>query len=122
MITESYLNKLQNNKSIGVDLDGTLAHYIKFDPNHIGDPIPKMIDRVKQWISNGIRIKIFTARATDPKNIPAIKQWLDKNGLEGLEITNIKDPDMIAIFDDRAIQVEKNTGEILGDISKIKGI
>lgn len=36
---------------IGVDLDGTLAVYKGWNgPEHIGEPIPIMIDRVKLWI------------------------------------------------------------------------
>ena len=34
---------------IGVDLDATLAYYDGFKgPEHIGEPIPQMVDRVKR--------------------------------------------------------------------------
>lgn len=101
---------------IGVDLDGTLAYYKKGDYKKeiIGDPIPAMFDRVKIWIKQGKIVKIFTARAYDKKNIPLIKDWLKKVGLPDLEVTNIKDPGMYVLYDDRAVQVQQNTGKLLG--------
>ncbi len=49
---------------IGVDLDGTLAIYEKWiGAKDIGDPIPKMVDRVKAWLAEGkYDVKIMTAR------------------------------------------------------------
>jgi hypothetical protein len=47
---------------IGVDLDGTLAHYdVWKGPEHIGDQVVNMLERIKTWIENGNRVKIFTA-------------------------------------------------------------
>ena len=96
---------------IGVDLDGTLAHYIGWvGAEHIGDPIPLMMENVKRWLQEGREIKIFTARACVPEQIPPIKAWLIKHGLPDLEITNVKDFGMIALYDDRCVQVRTNTG------------
>ena len=48
---------------IGVDLDGTLAHYESGQGvGYVGDPIPIMIDRVKRWLAAGKHVKILTAR------------------------------------------------------------
>ena len=47
---------------IGVDLDGTLAKYGSWNGGQIGDPIPLMVERVKQWIAEGVEVRIFTAR------------------------------------------------------------
>jgi hypothetical protein len=52
---------------IGVDLDGTLAkHYWPDDgpyhPLRIGDPIHRMVERVKLWIAEDKEVRIFTAR------------------------------------------------------------
>lgn len=96
---------------IGVDLDGTLAHYDGWrGNNHIGKPVPAMLARVQDWIAQGYKVKIFTARASVPALIPPIEKWLKKHGLEGLEITNLKDMDMIELWDDRSVQVVMNTG------------
>lgn len=101
-------------KWIGVDLDGTLAHYDTYKGrHHIGLPIPAMLERVKKWISQGGTVKIFTARAGDPEAAPHIRAWLNLHGLPELEITNVKDFGMIQLWDDRAVQVEKNTGRCL---------
>ena len=38
---------------IGVDLDGTLAHYDKWrGVEHIGKPVPVMLERVKKWLES----------------------------------------------------------------------
>ncbi len=98
----------------GVDLDGTLAYYDRNSPfDEIGDPVPDMLTLVKELINNGIRVKIFTARAQDPEQKPIIREWLKVNGLPELEITNIKDYNMQWLLDDRCIQVEKNTGRLI---------
>ena len=99
---------------IGVDLDGTLAFHDAGSPMiKIGDPVPLMLKRVQAMIKQGHRVKIFTARAQDSEQILLIRKWLLKNGLPSLEITNIKDYNMIKLFDDRAVQVEPNTGKLI---------
>ncbi|MDR2982150.1 MAG: hypothetical protein LBV12_07885 [Puniceicoccales bacterium] len=96
---------------IGVDLDGTLAEdgpWRGFE--HIGRPVPLMLERVKNWLAKGMTVKILTARATRPEASDPIKKWLVAQGLPELEITNAKDFDMIELWDDRAVQVVQNTG------------
>jgi hypothetical protein len=61
------------------------------------------------------RVKIMTARAATEMNIPPIQEWLIKNGFvwecgSPLEITNVKDFQMIQLWDDRAVEVIHNTG------------
>ena len=97
---------------IGVDLDGTLAED-EGTCMKIGRPVPLMLARVVQWLEQGIEVRIFTARATVPKMIPAIKIWLKEWGLPDLEITCCKDFSMIALYDDRCIRVEANTGKLI---------
>ncbi len=101
---------------IAVDLDGTLAHYDGWKGiEHIGEPIPAMLARVKQWIADGKTVKIFTARA-DPKQsnyhaaIAFVKVWCITHLGVALEITNAKDLAMIELFDDRCVQIVPNTG------------
>ena len=96
---------------IGVDLDGTLAHHTRHKGlSFIGKPIDRMARRVRRWHNAGKRVKIFTARAHDPKAASYIKKWLKDNGLPDLEITNVKDPGMIRMWDDRAVPMVKNKG------------
>ncbi|HKK99144.1 MAG TPA: hypothetical protein VJ943_02760 [Desulfotignum sp.] len=100
----------------GVDLDGTLAcDNLSAGMDRIGEPVPAMLTLVKKMLNNGIRVKIFTARAGDPEQIPIIRKWLKDNHLPDLEITNIKDFQMQRLYDDRCIQVERNTGRLIVD-------
>jgi ribonuclease J len=100
---------------IGIDLDGTLAYYdgIWRGVEHIGEPIKPMIDFIKNLLSQNKKIKIFTARAKNPKTIPYIHKWLDEQGLPKFEITNEKDFGMIMLYDDRCMQVVTNSGKII---------
>lgn len=104
---------------IGVDLDGTLAHYDEFvSPTHIGEPIAMMVERVRRWIKDGKEVRIFTARVGTTKNDGrdvqevrmAIDKWCIKHIGQSLEITNLKDFGMIELWDDRCVQVARNTG------------
>jgi hypothetical protein len=106
----------KSSKWIGVDLDGTLAKMEGWQgPTEIGEPIKPMVDRVKQWLKKGRTVKIMTARAAtnDKEVINAIKKWCKQHIGQELEVTNVKDLDMAALFDDKAFRVEKNTGKIL---------
>lgn len=103
---------------IGVDLDGTLAKYTSWKSDgSIGDPIPLMVNRVKKWLAEGKRVKIFTARVAiesgKEEMVKKIQSWCKEHIGQELEVTNIKDHGMIQLWDDRAVSVEKNTGKIL---------
>jgi len=103
---------------IGVDLDGTLAHYDGWKGiEHIGPPVPAMLERVLAWIAEGREVRIFTARVTGTPTDPSgdnarsfIATWLRSHDLPFLRITNEKDFGMVELWDDRAVQVEANTG------------
>ncbi len=111
-----YANKERPKIWTGVDLDGTLAYFSRVSSyDKIGEPVPAMLDLVKKMINHGIRVKIFTARVQDPEQLPIIRKWLKDNGLPELEITNIKDYNMTRLYDDRCIQVERNTGRLIVD-------
>lgn len=110
---------------IGVDLDGTLAMYpVPID--QIGEPIPRMVARIKEWLAEGIEVRIVTARVGECNRANddgvsddaefarrqrlMIEQWCLKQFGRMLQITASKDFQMIQLWDDRAIQVETNTG------------
>jgi len=96
---------------IGVDLDGTLAYYDGWKgPEVIGPPVEVMLARVKAWQAAGQEVRIFTARAGIPEQIPYVAAWLEKHGLGGMLITNVKDMEMMELWDDRCVQVVPNTG------------
>jgi len=109
-----------NTPWIGVDFDETLAYMDRWRGiEHTGEPIPMMLARVKAYIADGFKVKIFTARVSnsDPAaNLEAtryIQEWCVKHGLPPLEVTNQKDYFMIRFYDDRARQVLANTGIVV---------
>ena len=98
---------------IGVDLDGTLAVELHpFDAEKMGRPVPEMVAKVKTALEQGKKVKIFTARmAEDPEaTAKLIGDWTEEHIGTRLEVTNIKDPGLIEIWDDRAKQVDRDTG------------
>ncbi len=102
----------------GVDLDGTLAEYDHWRGlEHIGAPIPAMARRVSAWLANHEEVRIVTARFGDPQWTQQGREpyayWCLKNFGRVLPITDRKDYAMIDLWDDRAVQVEKNTGVAL---------
>lgn len=99
---------------IGVDLDGTLAEYHGHYGTAIGEPVRAMLLRVQDWIAAGREVRIFTARAGDPAQRQAVQQWLRRHGLGELAVTNVKDFDMTALWDDKAVRVKRNTGHVCG--------
>lgn len=108
---------MADEKWIGIDLDGTLAFADKWmGADEIGEPIPLMLERVKQMIKEGHTVKILTARAAQEEQIPPIRKWLKQHELGDLEITCSKDHKMVALYDDKAIQVIKNIGITLQEV------
>jgi len=104
---------------IGVDLDGTLAYYDEWlNVDHIGEPIPSMVQRVKNWLSQGFTVKIFTARVAFPSDrefietqTRKIQDWCEKYIGQKLDVTCMKDFAMLELWDDRCVQVAINTGQ-----------
>lgn len=99
---------------IGVDLDGVLARHPSRQWNGydwIGEPILPMIRRVKRWLREGKKVKIFTSRVEGGREARrVIHRWLVKQGLPKLEITNVKDSGLAEIWDDLAVRVQFNRG------------
>lgn len=112
---------------IGVDLDGTLAHYEGWNGGKIGTPVPAMLNRVKLWLDEGVCVKIVTARVGVPetkwvgyedsefaKGVAEqrvlIEAWCHSHIGQALSITSSKDFAMIELWDDRCVQIEANTG------------
>ena len=103
---------------IGVDLDGTLAHYDGWvSEAHIGDPVPRMAARVTVWLSEEKDVRIFTARVSSrqgasgvARNREIIQDWTQKHFGVRLLVTCEKDFQMVELWDDRCVQMTLNTG------------
>ena len=100
-------SRANNGGWIGVDLDGTLAHYEGFKgDDFVGAPIDPMVKQVRRWLREGHDVRLFTAR----KPSPVIRRWMFEHLGSVLPITNIKDHNMQALYDDRCVQVRRNEG------------
>jgi hypothetical protein len=110
---------------VGVDLDGTLAHYEGWNGGVIGMPVPAMAARVRQWLAEGREVRIVTARvaaiflpnATEEAREEARQQreritaWCFNHFDAMMPVTAVKDFAMVELWDDRCIQVVPNTGQ-----------
>lgn len=120
-LTLDYVKSLirDENDYIGIDFDATLAHRKSGDSNRVlGEPIPQMLERVKSYVNNNIRVKIFTARAAHTgkalvSQLYLLRNWMHKYGLPELEISNVKCDKLRLLIDDKACRCEKNTGNII---------
>ena len=110
---------------IGVDLDGTLAHYDEWRGiEHIGPPIEEMRLRVVQWLAEGHDVRILTARVGPQRHdVPHtiaeitrhIEDWCRTHLGQVLRVTSQKDYCMVEFWDDRCMQVVPNTGRSLAE-------
>jgi hypothetical protein len=104
----------------GFDLDATIAFYDTWRDGAIGSPVKPMIRRMHHYLKQGRPIRIVTARVSPERGASEvlleesrIRRFLvEQFGDAGLTIpiTNAKDSQMIAFFDDRAEQVIPNKG------------
>lgn len=103
---------------IAVDLDGTLAHYDGWKGiEHIGPVIPEVANAMERAQAEGAEVHLFTARVSDPEDAAeahqVISKWAEANHLNFASITAVKHKFFSEFWDDRAIQVIKNTGEFV---------
>lgn len=114
---------------IGVDLDGTLAlHGTTWDGISVHAPIPRMVERVKGWLNEGTNVRIITARVA-PINTPEriaeqterIEKWCEEHLGRKLPVQAYKCYNMIELWDDRAIQVARDSGIALVDVANLLG-
>ena len=75
-----------------------------------------MIDLIKAYIEADVEVRIFTARATDPVQIPVVQHFCERHIGVVLPVTNVKDFGMKLLYDDRAIQIIPNTAKTLEEL------
>jgi hypothetical protein len=87
-----------------------------------------MLERVREWLSRGVEVRIVTARVARcgeanergifdtvefaVKQEQLIKAWCIKYLGRSLEVTAQKDFQMMELWDDRVVRVETNTGRV----------
>lgn len=108
---------------IALDFDKTLAyHESRWGVSRVGEPIPAMVEKVKEWLSKGYDITIFTVRMNRTgealnEQIKMIDDFLIKTGLPILPKTATKQHEFSHIIDDRAYHVDPNSGIISDTIN-----
>lgn len=115
-------------RRIGVDLDGTAAHYEGWrGVEHIGEPVPAVLARIKRALAAGIDVWIFTARAAphyddgnlfigamDAFAIDFIREWCLRHVGVELPVTCVKMREFDEIWDDKTVGVRSNMGDDRG--------
>ena len=119
---------------VGVDLDATLAHYDGWQGEGvIGEPVPRMLARIKEHLAAGEEVRILTARVWWDRDLPAgmvrnaevgrvcletraIETWCVRHLGRRLRVTCEKDHAMRFCYDDRCRQVVANSGELVEDL------
>ena len=100
-----------------VDLDGVLNNY---DGKYNANEIPQPKDNVEEFLinlSSVYEIHIFTVRSKE-----IVVEWLKKYNLDKYikEVTNIKNPFVSIIIDDRAINFNGDFDDVLDKSIKFK--
>ena len=111
---------------IGVDLDGTLAYHGEtWDGVSIHAPVPLMLNRVKYWLDQGKNVRIITARLApteSPERLEEqaalIKEWCLEHLGQEIPAQSYKCHRMTELWDDRAVQVFRDTGIPLAYLAK----
>lgn len=108
-------------KYIAFDLDGTLAFHGEGDDiDTIGAPIPAMVELAKRFLTDGIEVRIITARVapeyTDNAEQRAmIQAWCLEHLGEVVPVQAHKCGRMERLYDDRAYGVVRNEGQLQTD-------
>jgi hypothetical protein len=129
-VVEKYKNFNLAHDYMSVDFDGTLQIRPRNEPlTVLGEPIWPMVNLVKSWLADGMKVKIMTARVSpiqrgmnDYKSVASfimeqeylIQEWCEKYIGQKLPVTCSKDTYMYQLYDDRAVCIEHNKGNIIG--------
>jgi len=117
---------------IGVDFDGTLAHHTTWKGGeHLGEPIRRTVNRVRNLLRRGYDVRIFTSRvgvtgetnalgetadeAFAARQRELIEAWCEAHIGRKLPVTAQKDFNLLWIYDDRCTQLEPNTGVMVAE-------
>lgn len=112
---------------ICVDFDRTLCTFESGDRGrygvlHYGAPIPSMVKRVKRWIEEGRKVRIFTARVSHDNSskrimeaqdqLTIVRRWCLQHLGKVLPVTCEKNWKTDMIVDDIAVRPLANKGKL----------
>lgn len=97
--------------AIACDFDKTIAFHVD-GQEKLGNPIPKMLRRIKAHLAAGDNVEIFSARADNPRTVRELGDWTEKHLGVRLPAGNVKKPYYYRFYDDKAVEVEPNTGRL----------
>ncbi len=109
-----------------VDLNGTLAHYVRGQPHgYIGPPIRDMAVRVRRWVQRGEEVRVLTARVADPDDAPAyakrIRLWTRDRLGTALESCADRPEGTTAVWDDKVWPVHDGKFVVKPPIWTVEG-
>lgn len=93
------------------DFDGTLVTNAY---PATGEPVEKMVKVIRAHLAFGDTVRIFTNRADRESDCVPVREFCKAHFGQVLEVTNLKTRDVTVIYDDIAIQVIRDTGELVG--------
>ncbi|KKN39369.1 hypothetical protein LCGC14_0744030 [marine sediment metagenome] len=104
-------------KTVCLDFDGVLAHYIHWKDGGIGEPNPEGVKLVRLLKANGYRVVVQSCR-TSPvfgadravEQTAAIGAWLAQHGIPVDEVVTEGKAVAHAYVDDRAVYFSPNRG------------
>jgi len=103
-------NKIQkwakDEKTVCVDMDGTILEYDHYEKNKFGNPIDGVVNKLKELKDSGdVKLVLSTARSKDEK--PALIEHLKENDLFDMfdDIQVGVKPIAVAYLDDKAVNV-----------------
>jgi hypothetical protein len=105
----------------------TAYHDEGADVDHVGAPIPGMVDLARRFLDDGVEVRIITARVApeyddNEEQRAIIRAWCIKHLGTVIPVQAHKCGRMERLYDDRAYGVQRNTGVLSTDYSQALGV
>lgn len=104
---------------IGIDFDGTIAHYDGWKgAASCGEPIAGAKEFLSSLVGMGFLVVIFSARASEFEGRRAIWDWVHQHGLQDLihDVTHEKRYAFMFTVDDRAVSFTGSYSAVLDQL------
>ena len=113
--------KEEQNNTVCLDFDGVIHQMEEWKGDAVidGPPIYRAVESIKSLRADGFTVKVNSTRCRCEEGRVAIKEWLEKLGIEVDEICEHKPP-ALCYLDDRSITFRGNWGIALLQIKSFK--